>query len=175
MRYQEIKTGVELNEALTPQRFSADLLLQHSIPWVIGLTIFCITIHLTLHLFYIWEYAPLFYVTGFLASLILSLLSIIIGLIVLMFSGSFFVFKNIPDIFSVVAYQTYTALILASFFMIYIKNLLKKIHLSRNLNVALLFIPVITFLYLASANSPAYPTYWVNTVIGLITSQFSKH
>ena len=160
---------------MAPQQFSADLLLQYTIPWVVGLTIFCITIHLTLHLFFIWEYAPLFYVTGFLASLILSLLSIIIGLIVLMFSGSFFVFKNIPDIFSVVAYQAYTALLLATFFMIYIKNLLRRIHISRNFSMALLFTPVITFLYLASAHSPPYLTYWIDTVIGLITLQFSRH
>lgn len=164
-----------MNEDLTPQQFSSDLLLQHSIPWVVGIAIFCITISLTLHLFSIWEYAPFFYVIGFLTSLILSLLSIIVGLIVLMFSGSFFVFKNIPDIFSVVAYQAYTALILAIFFAIYIKKLLQRIHMSRNFSLALLFIPVITLLHMASANSPAYLTYWINTVIGLITSQFSRY
>lgn len=175
MRYQNIKTGVELNEDLTPYHFSSDLLLQYSIPWIVGLTIFCITIHLTLHLFNVWNYAPLFYVIGFLASLILSLILVFVGLIVFMFSGSFFVFKNVADLYSVVAFQAYTALILATSFMIYIKNLLRRIHISRTFGVVILVISFISFLYLAFSQSPSYLSQWTENVFTLIELQFSKH
>lgn len=164
-----------MNEDLTPYQFSADLLLQHSIPWVVGITIFCITIHLTLHLFHIWAHAPVFYVIGFLVSLILTLITIIIGLIVLMFSGSFSVFKSIPDLYSVVAYQAYTALILATFFMIYVKNLLKRIYISRTFGVVLLGIAIVTLLYLVSPLSPSYFSQWSENIFTLVKLQFSKH
>lgn len=174
MRYQDIKSGVELNEDLTPHKYSPELLLEWIVPWIAGFTLFCLMVTFISHLFVIWEWAPLFYITGFVISIVLSVMSIIVGLVVLLFSGSVFVFKNIPDLYSVAAYQTFTAFFFGILVARYTKNILGRIHIGKNVGIAILVISFIAFVFVISVESPSYLSLWLDNLFTLIESQFMK-
>jgi len=175
LRFQDIKSGVELNEDLAPLKYSPELILERSVPWVSSFAVFCLVVTLISYLFDIWDWAPLFYIVGFLFSVIFTVISILIGLVVLLFSGSFFVFKNIPNWYSVATYQTFTALFFGFLLARYSKDILGKIHIHKNVGIAIVVISFFAFIIAISIKSPSYLSLWLENLLTLIESQFTNN
>ena len=174
MKYQELKPDIELGQDLKPEIMPIGLFLSKNLHWFAGITSFCGLNAFVLYLFHIWPSSPLLYIIGFICSLIASIIMLIIGIIVLLFTADSFVIKNITELYCLTTYQTLSSIILSIIGSFYLIRLFIRSRLSEPMVLIIICISIIILLMLLVIRQPNYFTIWVANFTELVISLFSK-
>jgi hypothetical protein len=171
MNFKNLKPDVEFDEYLQPKVYSSDLFLKRIAPLVVGFTCFCLGLSGTMYGFHIWPHSPLFYVIGFLSSILMSIVMLFVGLFVLLITASSHVLKNLAGLYCITSYQVLCGVIFGLMLAYFGYRIVRKSEISIvTLQTIVICCMVVFFLLLITG----YLIEWTKGFIDIASQLMTK-